>query len=216
MSVPGRRSTISAILILPPLPKLLFHFAPPVPVLSASRPHRRSQDPFANPPRHRSAIDAEPTGYLAAGQQLLVGHSIKLRGRCPRCPRSSARCDGWDSYATFTYPRARRESRQQHEGRGSRVQLTTGRMMMDADVTDNCPVGFRCESCGGSNGGLHVKVYDILDARMCLTVCSTCAGSGRAPAILLTTAERFAAQHCQHVAGYTTHPRPRSEKPAPR
>jgi hypothetical protein len=84
MGVPGCRSTINATLILPPLLKLLFNFTPPVPVLPASRPDRRDQDPFSHPPRDRPAIDAETTSYLATGQQLLVVHSIKLRTTHPR------------------------------------------------------------------------------------------------------------------------------------
>jgi hypothetical protein len=79
---------------------------------------------------------------------------------------------------------------------------------MNNGVTDQCPLGFRCESCGQACLGLEVVVVGVLDATMCLTLCPGCRQSGRAPQVMLSTAEKLAAQHRQHIAGFTTH-RPR-------
>lgn len=44
-----------------------------------------------------------------------------------------------------------------------------------------------------------MAVVDVLRASLCLTMCPGCAASGRPPAIMLSTAERLAAQHAEHV-----------------
>jgi hypothetical protein len=77
--------------------------------------------------------------------------------------------------------------------------------MTDQNVTERCPLGFRCESCGQACPGLKVVVVDVLGASMCLTLCSGCASSTRAPQIMLSTAQRLVEQHGQHVAGFNTH-----------
>jgi hypothetical protein len=77
--------------------------------------------------------------------------------------------------------------------------------MADEGVTERCGLGVRCESCGNANGDLRIKIYNILGASMCLTVCESCAMSGRAPQIMLSTAEKLVAQHSQHLAGFDTH-----------
>jgi hypothetical protein len=75
--------------------------------------------------------------------------------------------------------------------------------MSDPHVTDRCPVGFRCESCGTAGSRLAVAAIDILGATLCLTLCSACRTSGRPPQILLTTAEKLVEQHRQHLNGHT-------------
>jgi hypothetical protein len=77
--------------------------------------------------------------------------------------------------------------------------------MADEGVTDRCGLGLRCESCGNANGGLAVKIYAVLGATMCLTVCEACRRSNNAPQIMLSTAEKLVAQHGQHLAGFPTH-----------
>jgi hypothetical protein len=42
-------------------------------------------------------------------------------------------------------------------------------------------------SCGSAGEDLSVKVYEILNDAMCLTVCSICRDSGRMPSIMLST-----------------------------
>jgi hypothetical protein len=73
--------------------------------------------------------------------------------------------------------------------------------MADPNVTDRCPRGGRCESCGNNGGGLQIKVIEVLGASMCLTLCPGCAASGRAPSIMLSTAQKLVEQHRQHLAG---------------
>lgn len=77
--------------------------------------------------------------------------------------------------------------------------------MTQTNVTERCHRGHRCESCGQACPGLEVVAVGVLGAEMCLTLCPGCRQSGRAPQIMLTTAEKLVAQHRQHVAGFTTH-----------
>jgi hypothetical protein len=77
--------------------------------------------------------------------------------------------------------------------------------MTDHATTDRCPLGFRCESCGQACAGLEVATVNILGATLCLTLCPGCRQSGRAPAIMLSTAEKLVEQHHQHLAGFTAH-----------
>jgi hypothetical protein len=67
-------------------------------------------------------------------------------------------------------------------------------------VSRYCPLGGRCESCASAGPALAVVVVPVLSERMCLTLCPTCAASGRPPAIMLSTAEKFVAQHADHLA----------------
>jgi hypothetical protein len=76
--------------------------------------------------------------------------------------------------------------------------------MAPRETTRYCPLGARCESCGGDGPGLAVVAVPVLSEVMCLTLCSGCAASGRPPAIMLSTAEKFVEQHRRHVAGYLT------------
>jgi hypothetical protein len=76
--------------------------------------------------------------------------------------------------------------------------------MADLKVTDRCPRGHRCESCGQACPGLQVVVIDVLGAVMCLTLCPGCRTSGRAPQIMLSTAQKLVEQHRMHVTGFTT------------
>jgi hypothetical protein len=71
-------------------------------------------------------------------------------------------------------------------------------------VTRFCPLGHRCESCGADRGGRAVVVVAVLRSAFCLTLCPACASSGRAPQIMLSTAEKLAEQHARHLAGYVT------------
>jgi hypothetical protein len=76
-------------------------------------------------------------------------------------------------------------------------------MTLDLRNTDNCPVGFRCESCGAATDGLQVVTHPVLNAIICITLCGPCKESGRPPSIMLTTAEKLALQHRDHVRGVT-------------
>jgi hypothetical protein len=67
-------------------------------------------------------------------------------------------------------------------------------------ASPSCPLGHRCESCGTAGEDLAVVVVTVLGAAFCLTLCGTCALSGRPPQIMLSTAERLAEQHDRHVA----------------
>ena len=82
-------------------------------------------------------------------------------------------------------------------------------MTLDASNTDNCPLGFRCESCGVATDDLRVVTYPVLNAIMCVTLCASCRESGRPPSIMLTTAEKLVEQHRDHVRGVTPQYRPR-------
>jgi hypothetical protein len=72
------------------------------------------------------------------------------------------------------------------------------------ETTRFCPLGHRCESCGAESPGLAVVTCAVLSEVICLTMCPACAASGRPPAIMLSTAERLAAAHRRHLAGYQT------------
>ena len=77
--------------------------------------------------------------------------------------------------------------------------------MTGTRVTDKCPRGGRCESCGSNGGGLAIKIIEVLGASMCLTLCPNCAVSGRPPQIMLSTAQKLVEQHRMHGLGFTTH-----------
>jgi hypothetical protein len=85
-------------------------------------------------------------------------------------------------------------------------------MTLDPRNTDNCPVGFRCESCGSATGDLLVVAHGVLNAIMCVTLCGSCRESGRPPSIMLTTAEKLVEQHRDHISGVT--PTYRLRRPA--
>lgn len=72
---------------------------------------------------------------------------------------------------------------------------------LDPTDTSRCPRGHRCESCGTVGRGLAVVTRQVLAETLCLTLCPGCAASGRPPAIMLSTAERLAAQHRAHLQG---------------
>jgi hypothetical protein len=74
---------------------------------------------------------------------------------------------------------------------------------LDARSTDNCPLSFRCESCGSATADLHVVTHDVLSAIMCVTLCGICRESGRPPSVMLSTAEKLVAQHRDHIRGVT-------------
>jgi hypothetical protein len=76
-------------------------------------------------------------------------------------------------------------------------------MTLGARDTSNCPVGFRCESCGSSTDDLLVVTHGVLNAIMCVTMCGSCRDSRRPPSIMLTTAEKLVEQHRDHVGGVT-------------
>ena len=48
--------------------------------------------------------------------------------------------------------------------------------------------------------GLRVVTQAVLNATLCLTLCPTCASSGRPPQIMLSTAERLVAAHSAHLS----------------
>ena len=66
-------------------------------------------------------------------------------------------------------------------------------------MTDFCPLGHRCESCGRESPRLQVATRDVLNTTLCLTLCPACASSGRSPQIMLSTAERLVAAHVAHL-----------------
>lgn len=70
--------------------------------------------------------------------------------------------------------------------------------MTDLDDTTNCPVGFRCESCGDT-GGITVSTAATPLGVLCLSLCRRCAASTVAPPITVHTAARLVGQHCQHL-----------------
>jgi hypothetical protein len=72
-------------------------------------------------------------------------------------------------------------------------------MASDSSRTDYCPIGHRCESCGAEARGLRVVTQGVLNATLCLTMCPTCASSGRPPQIMLSTAEKLVAAHADHL-----------------
>ena len=76
-------------------------------------------------------------------------------------------------------------------------------MTLDARDTSQCPRGHRCESCGNVTEDLEVVTHGVLNAIMCVTLCGSCRESGRPPSIMLTTAEKLAQQHRDHVRGVT-------------
>ena len=76
-------------------------------------------------------------------------------------------------------------------------------MTLDARDTSQCPRGHRCESCGNATEDLEVVTHGVLNAIMCVTLCGSCRESGRPPSIMLTTAEKLAQQHRDHVRGVT-------------
>jgi hypothetical protein len=84
------------------------------------------------------------------------------------------------------------------------VRDDVGSEMTDNGTTERCPLGFRCESCGLAGSGLRVTTVDVLGATLCLTLCLGCRESGRAPAIMLSTAEKLVDQHRQHLADFPT------------
>jgi hypothetical protein len=71
----------------------------------------------------------------------------------------------------------------------------------DPTDTARCPRGHRCESCGTAGRGLVVVSRQVLAETLCLTLCLSCAASGRPPAIMLSTAERLVEQHRRHLQG---------------
>jgi hypothetical protein len=68
--------------------------------------------------------------------------------------------------------------------------------------TDHCPRGHRCESCGAEASGLAVVTLAVLGEVMCVTLCPSCAASGRPPQVMLSTAERLVAAHRRHLFGH--------------
>ena len=71
-------------------------------------------------------------------------------------------------------------------------------------VTPLCPLGRRCESCGADARDVRIVVLPVLNAAMCLTMCGSCATSGRPPSVMLSTAEKLADQHRRHVDVHRT------------
>lgn len=74
-------------------------------------------------------------------------------------------------------------------------------MALDPTDTRYCPRGSRCESCGAESPDLEVVTLAVLNATLCLTLCPSCAGSGRLPQIMRSTAERLVAAHAAHLRG---------------
>jgi len=69
---------------------------------------------------------------------------------------------------------------------------------MDLDDTSNCPVGFRCESCGDT-GEIAVPTPSTAVGVLCLSLCPRCSSSTVAPPVSVGTAVRLVMQHCGHL-----------------
>jgi len=69
---------------------------------------------------------------------------------------------------------------------------------VDLDDTSNCPVGFRCESCGDA-GGITVATASTAVGVLCLSLCPRCSSSTVAPPVAVGTAVRLVMQHCTHL-----------------
>jgi hypothetical protein len=92
------------------------------------------------------------------------------------------------------------------------VRTLVGATLASVDVNDTSarPRKHRCESCGSATDDLEVVALKVLSEVICLTMCKLCRGSGHLPSIMLSTAEKLAAQHSEHVQGvkptYRTRP----------
>lgn len=69
----------------------------------------------------------------------------------------------------------------------------------DLDNVDNCPIGFRCESCGIESSDLTVEPIDVRLGIACMTICADCFASEITPPITVGTAARLVGQHCGHL-----------------
>jgi hypothetical protein len=67
------------------------------------------------------------------------------------------------------------------------------------DDTSRCPLGVRCESCGGERDDLRVCIVPFggLDVG-CLTLCGPCASSTVTPPVTVATAIRLVEKHTEH------------------
>jgi hypothetical protein len=72
-------------------------------------------------------------------------------------------------------------------------------------VTDSCPCGERCESCGSENGPMavvEVKIGPDDAAEFCLTSCRRCAVAlthGVPAPITSATVGRLITEHAEHM-----------------
>ena len=127
-------------------------------------------------------------------QAVAVGHSVEAAGWVAETDRLLARI-------APRFPRV--------ETRGRAVAFVHGLVAdLSGWVTEGCGLGWDAKSGGNANGDLRIKICNVLGASLCLTACGSRATSGRAPQIMLSTAEKLVAQHSQHLAGFDTH-RPR-------
>lgn len=70
----------------------------------------------------------------------------------------------------------------------------------DLGNTENCPTGFRCESCGIESADLAVATAEMGRLGVaCLTLCDSCAASDVVPPVSVSTAVRLVGQHCTHL-----------------
>jgi hypothetical protein len=67
------------------------------------------------------------------------------------------------------------------------------------DDTSRCPLGARCEACGGEGGDLAVTAAETLLGVLCWTLCGRCAGSDVGPRISVITASKLTLEHCAHL-----------------
>lgn len=71
---------------------------------------------------------------------------------------------------------------------------------IELDNTENCPCGFRCESCGIEAPDLAVATAEMGRLGVaCLTLCDACAASDVVPPVSVSTAVRLVGQHCTHL-----------------
>ena len=69
----------------------------------------------------------------------------------------------------------------------------------DVFSTENCPVGFRCESCGDAAEDLVATTAETSLGVLCLTVCRRCGDSDMAPPVSVGTAVRLVLKHAEHL-----------------
>lgn len=142
----------------------------------------RDEHALLDPAGDGPGMNAELARYVASGDQAFLGHTddvMRRDGHGRRFCHDRLICHICHMCGSL-------------DGVSRPVPL-------DPSRTDHCPLGHRCESCGGTGRGLAVVVVAVLGESLCLTLCPRCAASGRPPAIMLSTAEKLVAQHAAHL-----------------
>lgn len=78
--------------------------------------------------------------------------------------------------------------------------VSAGGRVLDVDDVTGCPVASLCSVCGESGPALAVYALDLPVGVSCTTLCSSCVGDGRLPAIPSWAAAVGAVcAHCGHL-----------------